>query len=60
MINTNSCTTLKIEELCLYLYRSFTKNSYNVDYSPYFLFIFKFDIYRSYTETHKMFDFIYN
>lgn len=50
MINKNSCTSLKIEELYLHLYRSFTGNSDYVDFFFYFLFIFKVDIYKLYNE----------
>lgn len=62
MINTNPCTTLKIEELRLYSYRSFTKNSYYVGFFPRFishLFLKLIHVYTDHTlKTHTIFDFI--
>lgn len=62
MINTNLCTTLKIEELRLYSYRSFTKNSYYVGFFPRFishLFLKLIHVYTDHTlKTHTIFDFI--
>lgn len=62
MINTNLCTTLKIEELRLYSHRSFTKNSYYVGFFPRFishLFLKLIHVYTDHTlKTHTIFDFI--